>query len=243
MHLSKKINIRLLSGILPAVSCLVLVGCMAPAVAPDQSLFRNELVQLSEGQREFDLRLQKLQDSLILLEAKIQDQQKVVEDLKSFAEGYPSSEGGYSPGGTKISGGGSSSSGKMAEGSPTEIYQKAFSDYASGRFQRAVSGFETFVRLYPTNDYVANALFWLGESYVNLQEPALALDAYARIADRYSDWGKTPEVLLKSATILLRMNRTGEAQALVDILREKYPKSNAAKKSLEDPRFHSELQP
>ena len=56
------------------------------------------------------------------------------------------------------------------ESSPTELYLKAFADYAAGRYQPAIEGFSAFVDSYPGNDYAGNAQYWLGECYYALQD-------------------------------------------------------------------------
>jgi len=237
-------NIRTYAAILLGVLTLMTAGCIPTPPTSERAIVQNDLVQLAEGQQAIEQRLQKFQDNLILLEAKIQDQQEVIEELKSVQAAMKGATSGGRP---LFSGEGSTgettATADSSKNSPTEIYLKAFSDYASGRYQSAVSGFETFLRLYPANDYAANAFYWLGESYSSLKNYALAAEAYARIADRFPDWSKTPEALLKAATALTQMNRNDEANAVIQMLREKYPKSSAAEKSYEDGRFSAEPQP
>jgi tol-pal system protein YbgF len=118
-------------------------------------------------------------------------------------------------------------------GSPTEIYLQAFADYASGRFERAIDGFQTFLRHYPHNDYAGNAQYWLGECYYSRQEYALAVAAFRKTVESYPQGGKTPDALLKMATALQQMNEAGQAQEALRLLRSRYPDSPAARKSLE----------
>ena len=63
----------------------------------------------------------------------------------------------------------------QGEGSPTEVYLQAFGDYASGRYQIATHGFETFLQRFPNNSYASNAQFWLSDCHFNQQQYALAI--------------------------------------------------------------------
>jgi tol-pal system protein YbgF len=116
------------------------------------------------------------------------------------------------------------------QGTPTEIYLQSFSDYASGRFRQAILGFETFLRFYPNNDYVANAQYWLGECYYSLQDYARAVQEFQKMASLYPEEAKTPEALLRMASALTQMNQPDQARGTMELLRARYPESPAAKR-------------
>ncbi len=116
---------------------------------------------------------------------------------------------------------------------PTEIYLKAFSDYASGRFQEAISGFDSFLRLYPDSDFAGNAQYWLGECFYSLQQYPRAVEAFDKAVKNYPQGHKTPEALLKMAAAQQQMNQQKQAAEALRLLQERYPDSPAAKKARE----------
>jgi len=119
------------------------------------------------------------------------------------------------------------------EGSPTEVYLQAFGDYASGRYQSAILGFETFLQRFPNNSYASNAQFWLADCYFNQQQYALAIRQFERVLNEYSDAAKNPEALYKIAIAHLQLGATDEARQTVNLLNQRYPKSKAAQKAQE----------
>jgi tol-pal system protein YbgF len=119
----------------------------------------------------------------------------------------------------------------QGEGSPTEVYLQAFGDYASGRYQTAVHGFETFLQRFPNNSYASNAQFWLSDCYFNQQQYPLAIQEFERVISDYQSAPKSPDALLKIAIAQLQLGATDEARQTVAILDQRYPKSTAAQKA------------
>lgn len=121
----------------------------------------------------------------------------------------------------------------QAEGSATEVYLQAFGDYASGRYQAAIAGFETFLVRFPNNSYASNAQFWLGDCYFNQQQYALAIDAFEQLLADYPNASKSPDALLKMAIAHLQLGAPEQARQAVDTLGRRYPDSTATQKARE----------
>ena len=119
----------------------------------------------------------------------------------------------------------------QGDGSPTEVYLQAFGDYASGHYQAAILGFETFLQRYPNNSYASNAQFWLGDCYFNQQQYPLAIQEFERVLNDYQSAPKSPDALLKIAIAQLQLGATDEARQAVETLDRRYPKSTAAQKA------------
>jgi tol-pal system protein YbgF len=119
----------------------------------------------------------------------------------------------------------------QGEGSPTEVYLQAFGDYASGHYQTAIHGFETFLQRYPNNSYASNAQFWLGDCYFNQQQYFLAIQEFERVLNDYQSAPKNPDALLKIAIAQLQLGDTEEALQAIDTLGQRYPKSTATQKA------------
>jgi tol-pal system protein YbgF len=126
---------------------------------------------------------------------------------------------------------GMASTNLQGEGSPTEVYLQAFGDYASGQYQTAIHGFETFLQRYPNNSYASNAQFWLGDCYFNQQQYPLAIKEFERVLSEYQSAPKNPDALLKIAIAQLQLGATSEARQAIDTLSQRYPKSTATQKA------------
>ena len=119
------------------------------------------------------------------------------------------------------------------DGSPTAVYLQAFGDYASGRYQSAVQGFETFLQRFPNNSYASNAQFWLADCYFNQQQYLVAIREFERVLNEYSGAPKNPDALYKIAIAQLQLGATDEARQAIDTLNQRYPKSTATQKAQE----------
>jgi len=112
----------------------------------------------------------------------------------------------------------------------TDIYLKAFSDYASGRFSEAITGFRQFLERYPDNDFSGNAQFWLGECYYSQRLLSRALTEFSLVAERYPDASKAPDALLRMAGIYDELNQPENRRRTEDLLLQLYPQSAAGNK-------------
>ncbi len=119
------------------------------------------------------------------------------------------------------------------EGSPTEVYLQAFGDYASGRYQSAIHGFESFLQRFPNNSYASNAQFWLADCYFNQQQYSTAIQEFNRVLNNYQGAPKNPDALYKIAIASLQLGATDDARSAIEILNQKYPKSTATQKAKE----------
>ncbi len=117
------------------------------------------------------------------------------------------------------------------QGSPTDIYLRAFGNYANGRYDTAILGFDAFLQNFPNNSYASNAHFWMADCYLKQQQLPKASAAFDQMLQQYPQAPKAPEALLKIATIALQLDAPDQARAAVDRLQRLYPDSAAAKKS------------
>ncbi len=216
-----------------ALLALALSGCIPPQYGAASPSLRQELASLKTSQQSLAEQVEQTRASLALIEARVQDQQFLIQELRQelvAKKGTLRRE--IAPRSAPSSQQGTPSSRSGEERSPTEIYLKAFSDYASGRFEPAIEGFETFLRLYPGNNYASNAQYWLGECFYGQKDYARAYNAFQKMADTYPRGTKTPEALLKMSTTATRLNQPERAEQALQVLRSRYPDSAAAKKSL-----------
>lgn len=211
-----------------------LTACVPARTTANLAPIDRELDRIRQDQQQLAQQVEQNRNNLLLIEAKVRDQQTLINDLNrelATKKVTPSREITTS---TRpfIAPATSQTAIDNQNASPTEIYLQAFSDYAAGRFEQAIQGFETFLRLHAGSDYAGNAQYWLGECYYSQQQYARAVEEFQRTVERYPQGSKTPDALLKMASALTQLGQPGQAQDALQVLRSRYPDSQAARKPL-----------
>lgn len=106
------------------------------------------------------------------------------------------------------------------------LYQEALTDYRNGEYGQALEGFTQFLEAGPRDDYVDNALYWIGECHYGLGDYQASVDYFDQIIEQLSSAGKVPDAMLKKSLAYDRMGRSAEAVELLEVLIEEYPNSN-----------------
>ena len=207
----------------------LLASCAPPPTAKQSGNLTQDVRHLLTMLDKQEQELQSVSRQL----AELQDQQqKQSQEIDQLRRGSPTPAGTYQPAAlprtpdtTTVQG--------QDDGSPTAVYLQAFGDYASGRYQSAVQGFETFLQRFPNNSYASNAQFWLADCYFNQQQYLVAIREFERVLKEYSDAPKNPDALYKIAIAQLQLGATDEARQAIDTLNQRYPKSTATQKAQE----------
>jgi tol-pal system protein YbgF len=218
---------------------VALSGCaVPPTAATPASQLGHDFAKMQQDQRELAKKLDRIQTNLILIEARVQDQQQLLEQLRQKPVAQKVTPNGQNTGAAAASGASTTPSASAAASGtpppPTEIYLKAFADYAAGRYAEATSGFSTFLKTYPDSDFAGNARYWLGECYYAQQQYPQAVAAFQQVVERTPQGAKAPDALLKMAAALKQMGQNDRAEQALQALRQRYPDSAAAKKSLDN---------
>lgn len=213
-----------ISQILALISLSVLLSACAATTATSTSgaLPATDLASIQQQLSENETRMQRLQDSLVMLEVRLLDQQRLVESLRQQMTG-----GEFKPGAASAAAGTAAAPKK----SPTEIYLAAFGDYAAGNYQKSIEGFATFLRHFPANDYAGNARYWLAECYLALEDYEQAVTEFERVYLDFPQGSKAADALLKLAAAQYQLNQTDKAMETIQLLKERYPKSAAARRA------------
>ncbi len=210
---------------------LSLAACALPQAGGGAGL-EKEVSSLTRSQQDLTREVEGLRAELRDAQGRLESHQMVIDDLQRvLSAAAPAGRAPLSPSFP------SAAQPPAAEGksSPTEVYQKAFADYASGRYPQAVQGFESFIRLFPDSGFAGNAQYWLGESYFSQQEYGRAIAAFQKVVERHPQGGKAPDALYKMALAHQKINQADRAREALRMLKERYPESSAAQKSLDAP--------
>jgi tol-pal system protein YbgF len=112
--------------------------------------------------------------------------------------------------------------------SPSRLYQTAWTDYTAGQYSLAISGFEAFLRDFPTSEQADDAQLNIGNSYLaqrKFQEAATAFSAVIRL---YPLGDKLPEAFLNLGQAQRSLGQTEAARASWDTVIQKYRTSSSA---------------
>jgi tol-pal system protein YbgF len=115
----------------------------------------------------------------------------------------------------------------------TDPYKEGLKYYRQEQFAEAIEMFQSYLGSNPPEDYIDNALYWLGECYYGLGEYAEAAKHFHRIVQDYPNANKVPDALLKVGLTYQRLGKPDSAKEVMFYLIQAYPGSDAARMAQE----------
>lgn len=112
-------------------------------------------------------------------------------------------------------------------------FQKAMSYGFVDRTPQKVDGLKDFINKYPNSSLRADAMYELGNTYVNLDEETRALAMYDKLLNEAPRSRFVPMTLLKKALILDNSNRTDEALTVFKKVASDYPSTPEAMQAVQ----------
>ncbi len=110
-------------------------------------------------------------------------------------------------------------------------YDAALAAVRADQYADSAQRFNAFVQQYPNSPLVANAFYWMGESYYVTQNYALALEAFKSVVTLYPDSPKAPGALLKLGYSQDGLKQHDAAEATLRDVIQKYPNTDAAEQA------------
>jgi len=95
--------------------------------------------------------------------------------------------------------------------SPTRLYDLAFSDYTSGRWDLAIQGFESYIRSFPKSDRADDVQVLIGNSYLQAGKNDKAVEAYDQAIRTYPTGDAIPEAYYKKGLALRNLKQLDQA--------------------------------
>ncbi|MBN1946647.1 MAG: tol-pal system protein YbgF [Bradymonadales bacterium] len=114
---------------------------------------------------------------------------------------------------------------------PLDLYQQSLNLFNTGEYEPALRGFTAFFDSRPEEDYLDNALYWIGECHYAAGRYPDALVSFQRVVDEFPDGNKVPDSLLKIGLTYERLNSRREATMVLSVLVETYPLTDAARRA------------
>ncbi len=112
--------------------------------------------------------------------------------------------------------------------SPQRMFDTAQADYAAGQWSLAISGFEQFIRSFPTSDRADDAQFYIGESYQLDGKFKEAVGAYEKVIADYPSGDRVPQALYKRGVALSLLGENDRARESFQQVIRNYPQSEVA---------------
>ncbi|MGO9138410.1 MAG: tol-pal system protein YbgF [Syntrophales bacterium] len=108
-------------------------------------------------------------------------------------------------------------------------YAAAYDEFKSGRYEKARTGFQDFLKQYPKTEYSANALFWIGECYYFEKNYEKAVLEYDKVIKKYPDADKMPSALLKQGLSFLKLGDKVSARIVLERVIKDYPNTSQSR--------------
>ncbi|HIJ80835.1 MAG TPA: tol-pal system protein YbgF [Desulfuromonadales bacterium] len=113
---------------------------------------------------------------------------------------------------------------------PDASYSKGLETYRAGDMPAARELFLKFIDQHPQHDLVANAHYWIGETYYNEKNYEPAILSYQEVIKNFPGKEKVMAAMLKQAMAFNAINDGKSAKYVLKKLLENYPKSDEAKR-------------
>jgi tol-pal system protein YbgF len=121
-----------------------------------------------------------------------------------------------------------------ATGDPKQAYERALGLLLQQNYGAAQVGFTDFLKAYPRDSLVPNALYWLGETHYAQRNYADAAEAFDLVMQGYGNSPKAADSMLKRGMALAVLGKKPEACGVLGQLPAKYPSAPAHLKSKAD---------
>jgi len=115
--------------------------------------------------------------------------------------------------------------------SPSALYNLAYGDYSNGKYDLAITGFETYLEKYPNAELSDNASYYLADSYYSKESLADAITKFELFLNNKKNIELRPSALYKLADCYERVGNTEKSKSLLKQLSSEFPDSQESKMS------------
>ncbi len=106
--------------------------------------------------------------------------------------------------------------------------KKAKIQFESAQYSEAVLEYEKIIKKYPKRKENAEAIYWIGRSYVSMENLGEAESAFNQIVNKFPQSRFAPLGMLKLGMLHKKNNDTQKADSILKLVEEKWPKSRSA---------------
>ncbi|MCK9582262.1 MAG: tetratricopeptide repeat protein [Endomicrobiales bacterium] len=115
--------------------------------------------------------------------------------------------------------------------SPSALYNLAYNDYSNGKYDLAITGFETYLEKYPDTELSDKANYYLADSYYSKKSFDDAITKFELFLNNKTNMELSPSVLYKLADCYEKIGNGEKTKTLLKQLYSEFPDSQEAKMS------------
>ena len=115
---------------------------------------------------------------------------------------------------------------------PREQFNAALAAFQAGQYPEAETGFKAFLAANPAHRLTPDAIFYIGETYLQRSRPREAAEQYLKITTDYSKSSRAPESMVRLGQTLAALGNSDQACATLTEFGKRYPTASASVKKL-----------
>jgi len=115
---------------------------------------------------------------------------------------------------------------------PREQFNAALQAFQAGQYPEAEAGFKSFLAANPSHRLSADAIFYIGETYLQRSRPREAAEEYLKVTTDYSKSSRAPESMVRLGQTLAALGNNEQACATLTEFGKRYPAASASVKKL-----------
>jgi tol-pal system protein YbgF len=115
---------------------------------------------------------------------------------------------------------------------PREQFNAALQAFQAGQYPEAEAGFKAFLAANPSHRLSADAVFYIGETYLQRARPREAAEQYLKVTTDYSKSARAPESMVRLGQTLAALGNNEQACATLTEFGKRYPAASASVKKL-----------
>ena len=219
---------------------LLLSGCVATTMGSEEvTRLQYGLAKVNKENKEA---LERLEEKEIMLSRRLGEVEEEVESLKEEVALNRKAIDKIEPGLVE------DKDWFLKEEKENQLFQASYNDYLSGQYELASMGFKEYLRLYPEASRLAEAQYWLAESYFSQENFQAAISEFDILLEKYPESSQVAPSLYKKALALLKEEREEEALEVLQEIINSFPKkkekslAEELKKELEEKKEEEDLE-
>ena len=117
---------------------------------------------------------------------------------------------------------------------PRDQFNAAVQAFQGGQYQQAEDGFKAFMTANPGHRLTPDAVFYVGETYLQRGRPREAAEQYLKVTTDYAKSSRAPESMVRLGQTLAALGNKDQACATFAEFGKRYPNATASVKRLSD---------
>lgn len=115
---------------------------------------------------------------------------------------------------------------------PRQQFNAALAAFQAKQYPEAEAGFKAFLAANPDHRLTPDAIFYIGETYLQRSRPREAAEQYLKVTTNYSRSPLAPESMVRLGQTLAELGNSDQACATLTEFGKRYPSASASVKRL-----------